>query len=244
MQMSTLLHKLIHRAKFVGYKLLHRAYYKLLFNRHFPSERFVSTAIHTLERKWKRGDIPVSQEVWEAQYASGRWKYMRELEELPRYSIVAGYFQHFKPGGALLDVGCGEGILLERLGQLGYSKYVGIDISETAIRQASKRKDEKTLFVCDNVLNYIPTELFDAIVFNETLYYFDNPFQVVEKYKHYLKHHGIMITCMYVNSERAASVWRRLKTSYVSLDEVKASNKAKTWIFNVFLNAGMAMNDR
>jgi 2-polyprenyl-3-methyl-5-hydroxy-6-metoxy-1,4-benzoquinol methylase len=158
------------------------------------------------------------------------------LDELPRYSIIAGYFQYFKPEGSLIDVGCGEGILQEKLGPYSYSKYVGVDISEAAINQAVLRNDEKTAFVCNNALNYISTERFDAIVFNEILYYCDEPLEVVEKYKQYLKADGIIITSLYLSSDRAASIWKRLKANYSSLDEVKAANKLKTWVFNVFVD--------
>jgi 2-polyprenyl-3-methyl-5-hydroxy-6-metoxy-1,4-benzoquinol methylase len=161
---------------------------------------------------------------------------MRDLDELPRYSIIAGYLQYLKPGGSVLDVGCGEGLLQQRLGLSGYSKYVGIDISETAINEASSRQDEKTSFICADAVTYTPNELFDVIVFNEALYYFDEPLKMVGKYIQYLNENGIFITCLYLNSERAASIWKRLKAVYNSLDEVKAANRSKSWIFNVFLN--------
>jgi 2-polyprenyl-3-methyl-5-hydroxy-6-metoxy-1,4-benzoquinol methylase len=111
---------------------------------------------------------------------------MRDLDELPRYSIIAGYLQYLKPGGSVLDVGCGEGLLQQRLGLSGYSKYVGIDISETAINEASSRQDEKTSFICADAVTYTPNELFDVIVFNEALYYFDEPLKMVGKYIQYL----------------------------------------------------------
>jgi 2-polyprenyl-3-methyl-5-hydroxy-6-metoxy-1,4-benzoquinol methylase len=187
--------------------------------------------------KRKKGDIPVGKDVWDSQYMSGYWKYMQDLDELPRYSIIAGYFQSLKLRGSILDVGCGEGILEQRLGSFNYSKYVGIDISEAAITQAAAKKSEKALFICHNALDYVPTELFDAIVFNETLYYFEYPLEVVRKYTKYLNEDGIFLTGMYLNSERATSIWRKLKSVYISLDEVKVTNKSNSWIFNVFINA-------
>lgn len=215
-------------------KFIHTTYYSSLFGRHFPLQRIVSRAFHAWEKQWRRGDLPVAREVWESEYSNDHWKFMRGLEELPRYSIIAGYFRYFKPGGSLLDVGCGEGILQKKLGPCGYSKYVGIDISEAAIDQAALQNDEKTIFVCINALNYTPQERFDAIVFNEILYYFDEPLQMVEKYKQCLNEEGIIITSMYLNSDRATAIWKRLKVIYSSLDEVKVTNRSKNWVFNVF----------
>lgn len=234
---GTLFYKLLYRIKFAMRKFFHATYYSFLFGRHFPFQRIVSRTFHAWEKQWRKGDIPVSREVWESEYFNDHWKFMKDLDELPRYSIIAGYFRYFKSGGSLLDVGCGEGILQEKLGPCYYSKYVGIDVSEAAIDQAALRNDDKTVFVCDNALNYTSTERFDAIVFNEILYYFDEPLQVLEKYKQYLKDDGIIITSLYLNSERATSIWKRLKTIYFSLDEVKAANKSKTWVFNVFVDS-------
>src|SRR5690348_2798439 len=56
------------------------------------------------------GFYDTSQKQWEAEYQNGRWEYMKNLEELARYSIIVGYVDYLKKGGAILDVGCGEGI--------------------------------------------------------------------------------------------------------------------------------------
>ncbi len=122
-----------------------------------------------------KGDIPTSKEVWEKQYSKGQWDYLYQLEELAHYSIILGYIRNLKTGGSILDIGCGKGILQERLALYGYSKYVGIDISDNAIRQASCKANDKTTFIASDATRYSPTEAFDAIVFNEVLYYFDDP---------------------------------------------------------------------
>ena len=218
----------------MAYNFFRSAYYRFLFGRRFPLADLVSTAIHTWEKHWRSGDFPISQEIWDSQYSNGHWEFIKDLHELPRYSIIAGYFLYFKSGKSLLDVGCGEGTLQARLGQENYSKYVGIDVSEAAIEKASSRNDGRTVFLCENALDYQPGELFDAIVFNETLYYFNDPLAVVEKYKRNLKDDGIIITSMFLNSHRAAYIWRKLKTAYSSVDDVKITNNAKTWICNVF----------
>ena len=90
-----------------------------------------------LAERGRRSDgLLQSAQTWEAQYAAGRWDYLGELSELARFSVLAGYICHLKPGGAVLDTGCGQGVLLRRLPVSSYSRYVGIDISGSAISVA------------------------------------------------------------------------------------------------------------
>lgn len=178
---------------------------------------------------------PVSKSEWECQFKNGEWDYIKQLDELAHYSIIAGYFQYMKQGGSILDVGCGEGLLQMRLSPHAYSYYAGIDISEAAIERASSKGDDKTFFFTESVINYVPAELFDAIVFNETLYYFDNPLEISKKYTNYLKKDGIFIISM-VKSIRSSFIWKKIEGEYITLDETKIINKqGLCWICRVLL---------
>ncbi|HEY2662863.1 MAG TPA: hypothetical protein VGI47_00885 [Candidatus Binataceae bacterium] len=57
---------------------------------------------------------------WEKEYASGQWSYMKGVDDLARYSLIVGYYDFFKAGGSILDLGCGEGILQQKLAGCGY----------------------------------------------------------------------------------------------------------------------------
>ena len=176
---------------------------------------------------------PISESTWNRNYSAGGWDYLKELDELARYSIIAGYFQFFKLGGSMLDVGCGEGILPMKQGPHAYSYYVGIDASKAAIERALQRKDHKTFFLKEGVMHYTPSEPFDAIIFNEILYYCDDPLRVLEKYAPYLTKDGIFIISMKVNKTNAF-IWKRLTRNYTLLDETKIANKHKlSWICKV-----------
>jgi len=84
----------------------------------------------------KQDYFRMTREKWEAEYVRGQWNYIKQLDELARYSVIVGYCCYFRPGGTILDIGCGEGILQERLSPCQYSRYVGIDICAEAIRRA------------------------------------------------------------------------------------------------------------
>ena len=48
------------------------------------------------------------------------------------------------PHGDILDVGCGDGVLYQRLRCFGYGSYVGIDLSEVAIAKLINEHDRHT----------------------------------------------------------------------------------------------------
>jgi len=228
------------KSKFVRriYRFLITVYYDILFGRRVPFAGKLAELVGSWEAQHNTGSIPQPREVWDYQYQGGKWNYMSEMDELARYSVIAGYLYHLKQGGAILDVGCGEGILLRRLGPTNYSKYVGIDLSQAAIDKASQWQNEQVQFLRADVESYTPTELFDVIVFNESLYYFQQPLGVVERYVQALKEGGIFVVSTYMSAKRAVSILERLKESYRLLDEVKTIHQdvscSKTFTCSVF----------
>src|SRR6266487_5146131 len=98
-----------------GYRLIYFLYYGLVFSRPVLGERRISSIVHSLERRHNRGDHPVAKEIWNLQYFDKRWDCLSNDGEVSRYSVIMGYIQYFKPTGSILDIGCGEGILQERL---------------------------------------------------------------------------------------------------------------------------------
>jgi 2-polyprenyl-3-methyl-5-hydroxy-6-metoxy-1,4-benzoquinol methylase len=179
-----------------------------------------------------------NKEVLEAEYTSGMWDYLRELNELARFSVVVGYCHFFKEKGAILEIGCGEGILQERLCPSRYSRYVGVDISTEAISRASHKQGEKTFFVREDANIYSPDEQFDVIIFNECLEYFSNPLGLVRRYECFLEKDGIYIISMFVgiNTGRTKHIWKMLDAVYTTETEVQVSlQPGFSWIIKVFI---------
>ena len=119
------------------------------------------------------------KEIIEAEYASGILDYLKGVDELSRFSVVVGYCHYFKNKRAILEIGCSEGILQERLDYSKYFRYVGVDISTETIRGASQKQDDKTTFIAEDASMYCPNELFYVIIFNECLEYFADPLGLV-----------------------------------------------------------------
>src|ERR1700738_5361887 len=114
----------------------------------YPLLQHVARWLKLLGARGRRSDgLLQSAQTWETQYAAGRWDFLGQLSELARFSILAGYICHLKPGGAVLDTGCGQGVVLRRLPSSSYSRYVGIDVSGNAISVAQKQQNERSTFL-------------------------------------------------------------------------------------------------
>ena len=174
------------------------------------------------------------QTKMDADYAHGKWDYLRGIEELGRFSILVGYCQYLKPRGRILEIGCGEGILQGRLDPDRYSRFVGVDISAKAIQRT--RPDEKTTFVRADAVDWQPVEVFDLIIFNECLEYFDDPLALVRHYESSLAPDGAFLVSMFqgVETARTARIWKWLESVYAVEDITRVTNRAGwTWILKV-----------
>jgi len=171
-------------------------------------------------------------QTWEAQYAAGRWDYLAQLSELARFSILAGYICHLKPGGTVLDTGCGQGVLLRRLPSSCYSRYVGIDVSSSAISVAQEQGNERSTFLAADCEEYSPTEHFDVIVFNEVLCCLRDPLRTVERYMRSLNPGGLLLVSMCTAASGSSTILRRLKRAYATVDEVRVvhSGRKVSWV--------------
>jgi 2-polyprenyl-3-methyl-5-hydroxy-6-metoxy-1,4-benzoquinol methylase len=185
-------------------------------------------------RRRRRGGIAADPaRKWEDEYRSGKWGWLRDLSELGRYGVIAAYVRRLKPGGVVLDVGCGEGVLQEHLAG-AYSAYTGIDFSADAIRRASARQDARTRFVVADATKFSARERFDVVIMNECLYLFDDPVAVARGYESMLNPGGLMIVSMY-GEAKPRRIWRALAGRYLALDEQHVVHPTgKTWVVKVF----------
>lgn len=185
-----------------------------------------------VERGRRADGLLQSAETWEAQYAAGRWDFLAQLPELARFSILAGYICHLKPGGAVLDTGCGQGVLLGRLPSACYTRYVGIDLSGSAIAAAQKQRNERGTFLVADCEDYSPAEQFDVIVFNEVLCCLRDPLRTVERYTHSLKADGLLLVSLCTATRGSATILRRLKRAYATVDEVQVTDNGRkiSWV--------------
>lgn len=205
---------------------------------HLPCNRFAGLAavprrvkttpmrvpgVSEVRALWLRLNQARRRRRWNRQYAAGDWAWLARPGELARYSILAGYALELKPGGKVLDVGCGEGLLRDRLHPRAFTQYVGIDFEEP-IRRAKGRVDEQTRFIAADMNFFVPDLTFDTIVFNESLYLFRDVPTGIMRYETLLAPNGIFLVSMH-GGEKIQEIWRLLAERYVAIDEVEITNR-------------------
>jgi 2-polyprenyl-3-methyl-5-hydroxy-6-metoxy-1,4-benzoquinol methylase len=158
---------------------------------------------------------------WNAQYAEGGWDRLRKLEELAHHAVLAAYFTRLKPAGSVLDVGCGEGIFHEQL-HGAYRHYLGIDFAEP-VRQAEPKADERTAFQAADMHDFSTDARFDAIVFNESLYYHHDPMTGLRHYETMLAPEGVLLVSMH-ETPRNIKLWALITARYRVVDSVRITN--------------------
>ena len=176
-----------------------------------------------LRRSWLRLNQVRRRRRWNRQYAAGEWTWLARPGELARYGVLSMYALELKPGGKVLDVGCGEGLLRDRLHPRAFSEYIGIDFEE-AIQRAAPRIDDRTRFVVADMNFFVPDVAFDTIVFNESLYLFRDVAGALLRYESFLAPGGILLVSMH-GGPKTAEIWRLLADRYPVLDSVTLTNR-------------------
>jgi SAM-dependent methyltransferase len=148
---------------------------------------------------------------WDRQWKQGKWNYLDSQPiERSRFAIVGQLFiPEYGPRNAtILDVGCGEGTLLDFLPGRFKSHYYGIDISKEAIARAEKARP-KGNFETATAHQYNPARKFDVILFSEVLYYCDYE-SLLKQYESFLTSDGIIISSLFFNPKDDNTVNKKI----------------------------------
>lgn len=90
----------------------------------------------------------------------------------PRFEIIA---RHLEAGTTLLDVGCGDGAMLEYLAATKQIRGVGLDISAVAIAMARRRGVEAYVGTLAGLHRQRPSSCFQHAVMSEVLEHVADP---------------------------------------------------------------------
>lgn len=195
-----------------------------------PSQNLLTRFTSFIKRKTSR------KYRFNQQYEQKKWEGMRDIADLGRYSIIVGYTKHFCKNARILDLGCGEGILLEKFHEMDYSGYVGIDFSDVAIANAKKLESDRVKFIVGDLNKLSVTGTFDVIIYNESLYYMSNPKDAVRALFSHLSPGGIFIFSMVdKHGKERTGLWSALDEILDVIEQTKVINSAEdSWTVRVY----------
>ena len=142
--------------------------------------------------KTDKDNIAMTAQEWDHEYQNGFEDKLLRDNERKRYEAIADRIKAEGGDTGILDLGCGTGELVKYL--TGIISYIGVDFSEIAIETARKlHREENYSFVCEDIDKYTPTDKMGVIVFNESLYYLDDPIRTLGRYMSFLSPDGLML---------------------------------------------------
>ncbi len=212
-------------------------YYRRLLGRRFPGSGALERWLRSVELRSGRGDVPLTRRAWEDQYRAGTWRFLEGPGELARYGVVAGAIRRLVPGGKVLDVGCGEGVLADHLRPDGYRRYLGLDLSETAVAAARRRAVAGTSFAVADAESWPLLGRFDAVVLNECLYYMREPLELVRRASASLGPGGLLVVSMFLTG-RTRGLARLLARELPGSDEVRVATRRGVWLVAMYRRGG------
>jgi 2-polyprenyl-3-methyl-5-hydroxy-6-metoxy-1,4-benzoquinol methylase len=180
---------------------------------------------------WRR------KQRWNKQYKSGRWKNLGNDIERERYSTIVDFItKHGNKNPSVLDLGCGEGILCERMENDSYKEFVGMDFSSESIKQAVEKNLNNAIFKVADLHYFKPEKKYDVIVFNEAFYYVHDSEKtnVLQTMMDALTENGIIINSIY---REGAGSWEYFETAQlrqIDFKKVTTSEEKTYWKIGVY----------
>lgn len=178
----------------------------------------------------------VPKHVWEKQYRSGEWDHLEKEEEKEHYNTIVKFLLDKGFKGDVLDIGSGSGLLYQYLKQednSGSIDYYGIDISENAVHKAREVYDVDCFSACNYETESIDRR-FDCVIYNETLYYFNNTDKTLRKtIAENLEEGGRLIVSM-VAYGKHDKIWEYIDSEFKVLRAEEVTNdKGVKWIVKI-----------
>lgn len=135
----------------------------------------------------------------------GDWQGLSAPTQVPRYRAIADLVARLaSPAASVLDVGCGQALLQPYLPD--GCRYMGLEPSAAAVQTAQTSVIHSTAetFAAEG-------RKWDVIIFNEMLYYTQQPAALLRRYAGHLLDGGWFIISIYQRPESARErAWRLL----------------------------------
>ena len=183
-------------------------------------------------KNWKR------KLRWDRQYKSGKWDYLFDNEEEPRYFGIINAINKYTSKPKLLDLGSGEGVLMYKLqkNDIKLRHYCGVDFSKVSIKKAKKFNFKNSNFIVADLHYYTPDQNYDVIIFNEAFYYINQKLKsdVLERVLSKLKDDGILIVSIFKEGEGCWEFFNHEKLEQLEFTKIESSKENRYWKLGVY----------
>lgn len=197
----------------------------------------------------QKGRCRVGRWNWEQDYADGRLDFLDRPHEQLRHAVIACLISRHAPG-EVIDLGCGRGHQLAWLRPQDVTRYIGVDVSSTALTgfPASSIPAETVASAIEDY--HPPSRDIGAIVCAEALYFLDDPVGTLRRIADEAASVKAIIVSLVVPSERKPNwrkdvdfVWGAFDRSSLALvDKVRVSSSAAQIAWDVALYRGHGGN--
>lgn len=139
-----------------------------------------------------KAPIFIKRKIWNKEFTKGNWDFLKSGFNQHLVDILEKEFY----GGTILDLGCGFGNYAKILKPLKFKKYLGIDISDSAIKKAISLNEEDNVFFFSSAIELFKlNQKVDCILMNEVAYYFEGNalLNLLDQYLTFLNDKGFII---------------------------------------------------
>lgn len=175
--------------------------------------------IHYLVTKF--GSLKLRGLAFDEKYRRGHWIF-------PSDDGLSAVIHRYLRGGDLLIMGCGGASVLEGVESQGLKSVLGIDLSQEAIRLASRFTSDKISFQLADMVTFVCLHPYDLILFPESLYYVPVASQesLLKRLAEHLKPGGVFVAT-FAQAKRYNNMIDRIRRNFVVLEDRRfsASNR-------------------
>ena len=127
----------------------------------------------------------MKKEHWQNIYATKGMQEVSWFQQIPKISLDLIQKVALQKDASIIDIGAGDGFLVDNLLELGYTNITVLDISENAINRAKQRLGEvanRVKWVVSDITEFVPTEKYD-VWHDRAVFHFLTEDKDIEKYK-------------------------------------------------------------
>ena len=125
------------------------------------------------------------KEHWENIYANKKMNEVSWFQQEPTISLALIQKNTQSKDDAIIDIGGGDGFLVDNLLELGYTNITVLDISANAINKAKERlgiNADKVKWIISDITKFIPTEKYE-VWHDRAVFHFLTQEKDIESYK-------------------------------------------------------------